>query len=247
MVTVPMTVANAPAPASYHVKWGDTLSQLALDFYGNASDYPQIQAANPDKIRNPDLIYTGETIKIPSPAHFTAQLPPPPSGHAPKHSKVTDATASAQVSHTSSRVPPPVTGSAVTSGNMVQIANYFLSHGATKAAAAGIAACIWGESGGNPESVGSGGFGLIGWTGNTIGLPQGYFGPTGNVSRDMAAQLAGVVGYINANGGFGILNAAGGPVAAAQVFSSHFERPAVMYSDIHYGGAGDPTAIFNAL
>jgi hypothetical protein len=130
---------------------------------------------------------------------------------------------------------------------MVAIAAYFMNHGATKAAAAGIASCIWGESGGNPESVGSGGFGLIGWTGNTIGLPSGYNGPVGNESADMAAQLAGVVGYINANGGFGPINAAGGPVAAAQVFSSQYEKPAIMYSDIHYGGAGDPTGIFDAL
>jgi hypothetical protein len=130
---------------------------------------------------------------------------------------------------------------------MVQIARYFESHGATRAAAAGVAACIWGESEGNPESSGDGGFGYIGWTGNTIGLPKGFHGPTGNAAADSAAELPGVVGYINANGGWGPINKAGGPAAAAQVFSSRYERPAVLYSDIHYGGAGDPYAIYNAL
>src|SRR5207245_1112317 len=99
--------------------------------------------------------------------------------HTPKHAKPT----------------PHYATQHAASGNMVQIAAYFENHGATKAAAAGTAACIWGESGGNPESVGSGGFGLIGWTGNTVGLPPGYNGPTGDVTADMDVQLAGVVSY----------------------------------------------------
>jgi LysM repeat protein len=252
MVAAAMPVANAPAPASYHVKWGDTLSQIALDFYGSASDYPQIQDANPQVIQDPNLIYAGDTLKIPG-AHATdaasldtEQVAPPASTHVPRHAAYTPrhAKASAPVSARHSAVH---TFSAVANGNLVQIARYLMNHGATRAAAAGITACIWGESGGNAESVGSGGFGLIGWTGNTIGLPGGFSGPTGNVTFDMNAELIGVVGYINANGGFGIINSAGGPVAAAQAFSSHFERPAVMFSDIHFGGAGDPTAIFNAI
>jgi hypothetical protein len=135
----------------------------------------------------------------------------------------------------------------VANGNVVQIARYLMNHGATRAAAAGIASCIWGESEGNAESQGSGGFGYIGWTGNTIGLPAGFNGPTGNISADINAELIGVVGYIHANGGFGPINAAGGPVAAAEVFSARYEKPAIMYSDIHFGGAGDPTAIYNAI
>lgn len=238
-VAVP-PVASAPAPASYHVKWGDTLSQIALDFLGSASDYPQIEDANP-QITDPDLIYAGDTIKIPAAGTSPASLDSavvPASTHTPKHAAYTPkhAKPSAQV-----------TPQHAASGNMVQIARYLDAHGATKAAAAGIAACIWGESEGNPESVGSGGFGLIGWTGNTIGLPAGFNGPTGNVSADMNAELEGVVGYIEAEGGFGPVNAAGGPVAAAKVFSSQYERPRDLYSDIHYGGAGDPTGIYSAM
>lgn len=230
---------HAPAPASYHIKSGDTLSQIALDFYGKASDYPKIAAY--DNIANPDLIYAGDTLKIPDAAFV------PPSGYTPKHSAYKPRHAKTSPRVTPSHSVTPRVTSAVASGNMVQIARYFMAHGASKTAAAGVAACVWGESEGNPESVGSGGFGLIGWTGNTIGLPAGYSGPTGNADYDMQVQLAGVVAYIRANGGWGPINAAGSAVGAAMVFSSRYERPAVLYSDIHYGGAGDPVAIWNAL
>lgn len=222
---------HAPAPASYTIKPGDTLSQIALDFYGDENSYRKIAAY--DHIANPDQIYAGDTLRLPDAATIAV-----PSSYTPQHKAYTPRHA---------KPSPPVTAQHAASGNVVQIASYLASHGATKAAAAGVAACIWGESGGNPESVGSGGFGLIGWTGNTIGLPAGFNGPTGNVAADMDAELAGVVGYIEANGGFGPVNAQTSPVAAAQVFSSKYERPAVLYSDIHFGGAGDPTAIFNAI
>ena len=94
-----------------------------------------------------------------------------------------------------------------------------------------MAATISGEENSlGPESVGSGGFGLIGWTGNTVGLPPGYHGPTGNVAFDLQQQLRGVIGYMNSRGGRGPLNAAGNPVAAGDVWSS-YEAPAVRFSD----------------
>lgn len=82
----------------------------------------------------------------------------------------------------------------------------------------------------------SGGWGLIGWTGNTVGLPPGYSGPTGNVQADMAAQLKGVIGYMNARGGRGPLNAAGNPVLAGDVWS-RYEAPLVPLSDTRPGVA----------
>lgn len=115
-------------------------------------------------------------------------------------------------------------------GNGLVIARYLMSQGLNAAAAAGVTATIYGESAWNPESVGSGGWGLIGWTGNTIGLPAGVTGPTGNVERDMANQLRGVIGYMNARGGAGPLNAAGNPVLAGDVWS-RYEAPLVPLSD----------------
>jgi LysM repeat protein len=50
----------------YTVKAGDTLSHLALDFYGDASWWGRIYDANRQVIRNPDYIYIGQKITIPS-------------------------------------------------------------------------------------------------------------------------------------------------------------------------------------
>jgi nucleoid-associated protein YgaU len=57
-----------PAPASgrtYTVVKGDSLSKIAKQFYGNASQWKKIYEANKDTIKNPDLIYPGQTFKIP--------------------------------------------------------------------------------------------------------------------------------------------------------------------------------------
>ena len=60
---------NAPAAAEkveyYTIISGDTLSKLAKRFYGKASDYPRIFEANREVIKDPDLIYVGQKIRIP--------------------------------------------------------------------------------------------------------------------------------------------------------------------------------------
>jgi hypothetical protein len=63
--------------------------------------------------------------------------------------------------------------------NYAAIVGYLTAHGYTGIAAAGIAGNIYQESMGNPESVGSGGGGLIGWT----PLPVGFV--TGNPAADL--------------------------------------------------------------
>ena len=50
---------------TYTVQSGDTLSGIAQRFYGNAHKWPEIHAANKDKISNPNLIYPGQTLTIP--------------------------------------------------------------------------------------------------------------------------------------------------------------------------------------
>ncbi|MFZ2087049.1 MAG: peptidoglycan-binding protein LysM [Desulfobaccales bacterium] len=49
----------------YTIKSGDTLSAIAKQFYGNGSLYPRIFEANREVIKNPDLIYPGQKIRIP--------------------------------------------------------------------------------------------------------------------------------------------------------------------------------------
>jgi nucleoid-associated protein YgaU len=65
------TGMRAPAPAAkdetvyYEIVKGDTLSKIAKHFYGNAAKYPVIFEANREVIKNADLIYPGQKIRIP--------------------------------------------------------------------------------------------------------------------------------------------------------------------------------------
>ena len=83
----------------------------------------------------------------------------------------------------------------IANGNYVlAIGQYLVDNGYSAAAAAGVASCVDGESGANPESEGDGGGGLIGWT------PLGSAEPdaniiTGDVSADMMTQLADILYY----------------------------------------------------
>jgi LysM repeat protein len=51
---------------TYTVQAGDTLSKIAKQFYGNASEYNRIFEANRDKLKNPDQIQVGQQLIIPS-------------------------------------------------------------------------------------------------------------------------------------------------------------------------------------
>lgn len=61
--------SSSTAPAGgqiYVVKSGDSLSKIAKHFYGDASKWKKIHAANADKIPNPDLIHPGLQLTIPA-------------------------------------------------------------------------------------------------------------------------------------------------------------------------------------
>jgi len=49
----------------YTVKKGDSLSKIAKFYYGNAMKYPVIFEANREVIKDPDLIYPGQVLRIP--------------------------------------------------------------------------------------------------------------------------------------------------------------------------------------
>jgi nucleoid-associated protein YgaU len=55
-------------PQTYTVAAGDTLSHLAMRFYGLSTKWPQIQQANPDTLKNPHYLYIGQQLLIPSDA-----------------------------------------------------------------------------------------------------------------------------------------------------------------------------------
>lgn len=49
----------------YLIEKGDNLSKIAKKFYGDANKYPEIFAANKEVIKDPDLIFPGQKIRIP--------------------------------------------------------------------------------------------------------------------------------------------------------------------------------------
>ncbi len=57
--------AAAAAMRTYKVQPGDSLSAIALEFYRDASRWPEIFAANRDKISDPNLIRVGQELVIP--------------------------------------------------------------------------------------------------------------------------------------------------------------------------------------
>lgn len=57
--------AAAAAARKYVVQPGDTLSAIALQFYGKANDWRKIHEANKDIIKNPGMIYPGQEFTIP--------------------------------------------------------------------------------------------------------------------------------------------------------------------------------------
>jgi hypothetical protein len=123
----------------------------------------------------------------------------------------------------------------IASGNYeLAVAQYLVENGYSKAGAAGVVGCIAGESAGNPESVGSGGGGLIGWTPLSSAAPNPNI-ITGNPAQDMMTQLADLLYYNSTEIGQSLvnqLNAISDPVSAADFFSANFEKPAVLYSDV---------------
>jgi LysM repeat protein len=83
-VTTARTAAAKPAATAYYtVRAGDTLSQIAGKYYHNAGDWPWLYHVNDTTIKDPNLIYTGQRLRIPA---------DPPSGavvnsYIPRHAK----------------------------------------------------------------------------------------------------------------------------------------------------------------
>jgi len=51
---------------SYTVEKGDSLSKIAQKVYGKASLWRKIYEANQDNIKDPDLIYPGQVLRLPA-------------------------------------------------------------------------------------------------------------------------------------------------------------------------------------
>jgi nucleoid-associated protein YgaU len=66
---VDATQVQAPAEKEkvdyYIIKSGDNLSKIAKQFYGDANKYPRIFEANREVIKDANLIFPGQKIRIP--------------------------------------------------------------------------------------------------------------------------------------------------------------------------------------
>ncbi|WP_300611491.1 phage tail tip lysozyme, partial [Trebonia sp.] len=106
--------------------------------------------------------------------------------------------------------------------NVTAIVDFLLANGYSDNAVAGMAGNIYQESGGNPESVGMGGGGLIGFT----PLPSGYV--TGDPAADLQTQLNAILSYNQIWASYiPALNDAASPADAAYIYVTYFERAGI--------------------
>lgn len=62
----PAPAVNPKSNGTHVVQSGDTLWAIAKKYYGNGAQYTKIFNANKDKIKNPNLIYPGQKLVIPT-------------------------------------------------------------------------------------------------------------------------------------------------------------------------------------
>jgi len=60
-----LTAEDEKAAQSYTVAKGDSLSRIAKRYYGDGNLWNRIYEANREQIRDPDLIYPGQVLRIP--------------------------------------------------------------------------------------------------------------------------------------------------------------------------------------
>jgi len=65
-VNVPEPEAVVEEPVFYTVQKGDSLWKIAQAHYGNGNKWEALFEANREVIKNPDLIYPGQQIRVPT-------------------------------------------------------------------------------------------------------------------------------------------------------------------------------------
>ena len=65
-VQADIKVADTSVFARHTVKSGETLGKIAKHYYGDASKYQKIFAANSDILKNPDMIHPDQELVIPN-------------------------------------------------------------------------------------------------------------------------------------------------------------------------------------
>jgi LysM repeat protein len=73
-VTISLHPGAHHVPASYTVQQGDTLSAIAAHEYGKADDWPAVWWANRRQVANPNMITTGQRLKLPASGQVPAWM-----------------------------------------------------------------------------------------------------------------------------------------------------------------------------
>jgi hypothetical protein len=207
-------VTTAPAATAGHLATADQIAAIRV---GSGPLLPRLAAA--------DGTVRPQRDKTAASAGRSARPGSTPGARSSK----SPASSGGSSSHHASGTAPAGYGTLTCSGsagmlpaNYAAIVGYLTAHGYTGIAAAGIAGNIYQESMGNPESVGSGGGGLIGWT----PLPAGFV--TGNPAADLQTQLAALLTFNQQWSQYiPMLNAATSATQAADVYMNYFERPGI--------------------
>lgn len=126
-----LALTAAPHAGGWNVHPGDTLTRIAAEVYGHASDWGWLWNANKAAVSNPDLIYPGQYLTLPAgpPPGWVPPLVPRPRPAAPG---------------SSSRPAGPSTDTAAVA---VQAAPAGGTYSCT-----GLEA-LWGQAGGNPAAA----------------------------------------------------------------------------------------------
>lgn len=190
-VTISLHPAAQRAPAIYTVHQGDTLSAIAAHKYGSSADWPAVWWANRHQVSNPNLLVTGQRLRLPASGHVTAAMaraaqaaipapPPAPVAAAPAGASQSDPPASAPVSTSA-----PSSAPSSSSGGVNWSA---------------IAAC---ESGGNwSTNTGNGFYGGLQFTQQTwLANGGGQYAPTADQAS--ASQQIAVAQRVLATQGIG--------------------------------------------
>jgi hypothetical protein len=209
-----LAVSTTPAG---HNAGSDPAGAARVSPAGSARLTPGASSASPDSLTARQLSAARAAATV-----LSRKLSPP-ARHAGRPASASTAGARQHRPATHQAVARPAC-SAGASGllpeNYATIFSFLTGHGYTPAAAAGIEGNIYQESKGDPESAGSGGGGLIGWT----PLPPGFV--TGNAAADLRTQLNALLTFDEQQAQYiPALNAAASPAQAAAIYMNDFERP----------------------
>jgi LysM repeat protein len=78
-----------PTSRTYAVRPGDTLSSISQHFYGKSADWPWLYHVNSSTVADPNLIYVGQKLQVPSDPPANA------ASYTPKHARAATMNSSA--------------------------------------------------------------------------------------------------------------------------------------------------------